>query len=242
MKLLAEKINVVEEESRALELIDKELLSPKVSVISFINAHAYTMADSSPEFKNCLLKSNLLFRDGSGAKILLRHYHIRTGYNANGTDLIPLVLDRYKDKSVCFIGTESPYIDEASATYKAKGTKLLAYMDGFQNTETMYNFVQEHQPEILILGMGMPKQEKFSLYMQENYKGSLLIINGGAIFDFTANRFTRAPAIFRKFGLEWFYRLINEPIRLFDRYVIGIPKFFVVLMRNAIQEKKASNN
>jgi len=241
MKLIAKKINVVEDESKALSLINNEILLNKVSVVSFINAHAYTLADSSKEFKDCLLNADLLFRDGSGVKILLRQYHMHTGYNANGTDLIPLVLEQFKDKSVCFIGTESPYIGSASNIYKAKGTKLKAYMDGFQSTEAMFTFVKEHQPEILILGMGMPKQEKFAFYLQQHYEGKMLIINGGAIFDFVAQRFTRAPVIFRRYGLEWLYRLFNEPIRLFNRYVIGIPKFFLVLLKNALKDKKQAS-
>ena len=101
----------------------------------------------------------------------------------------------------------------------------------------MFEFIEAHQPEILILGMGMPKQEYFSAFLQHNYEKPLVVVNGGAIFDFIANRFTRAPSIFRKLNLEWLYRLMNEPIRLFNRYAIGIPKFFWILRKNMKQER-----
>lgn len=237
MKCIAEKISPTQAEEQALQGVGYELENDSVSVISFINAHAYTMANSDNKFKNCLLSANLLFRDGIGAKILLKKYGKTVGYNANGTDLIPSILDRFKGKSVCFIGTESPYIEQAASTYKSKGHNVKAFMDGFQSYEKMFEFVETHQPEILILGMGMPKQEYFSAFLQRNYEEPLVVVNGGAIFDFIANRFTRAPSIVRKLNLEWLYRLMNEPIRLFNRYAIGIPKFFWILRKNMKQER-----
>lgn len=236
MKTLAEKINFFENESDALNAINQEAVKSGVSVVSFINAHAYTMADASTEFRGCLLNASLLFRDGIGAKILLQHYNKEPGYNANGTDLIPLVLEHFKGSPVCFIGTESPHIDKAAKICIENGSYIKGYIDGFQSTERMFEFVNQQKPDILILGMGMPKQEKFALFLQQNYDGQLLVVNGGAIFDFIAERFVRAPAIFRKLGIEWLYRLLNEPFRLFKRYVIGIPKFFWILRRNSKSE------
>lgn len=237
MKCIAEKISQTKAEEQALKAVDDELENDKVSVISFINAHAYTMANDNSKFRECLLGASILFRDGIGAKILLKKYGKPVGYNANGTDLIPLILDRFKGKSVCFIGTESPYIEQAASTYKSNGYNIKAFIDGFQSNEKMFEFVEAYQPEILILGMGMPKQEYFSAFLQHNYEKPLVVVNGGAIFDFIANRFTRAPSIFRKLNLEWLYRLMNEPIRLFNRYAIGIPKFFWILWRNMKQER-----
>lgn len=240
MKTLAEKIKFCDTEADALNAIDEKMSNSGVSVVSFINAHAYTMADTSDEFKQCLLNASLLFRDGSGAKLLLKHYNKAPGYNANGTDLIPLILEQTKGKSVCFIGTESPYIETASETCRSQGIQVKACLDGFQSTSTMFDFVNEHKPDVLILGMGMPKQEKFAMYLQANYTQRILVVNGGAIFDFIAHRFVRAPYIFRKVGLEWFYRLLNEPIRLFKRYVIGIPKFFIVLRKHDKKESQGN--
>ena len=242
MKTLAEKIKFCNTEQDALRAISETMQTAGVSVVSFINAHAYTMADASSNFEQCLLNASLLFRDGIGAKILLKQYNKAPGYNANGTDLIPLILNNTKGKSVCFIGTESPYIETAASTCQQNGINVTAHIDGFQSTAAMFEFVEKHKPNILILGMGMPKQEMFAMYLQEHYSGNILVVNGGAIFDFIAERFVRAPAFFRKFGLEWLYRLLNEPARLFKRYVIGIPKFFVILRKNKRSEAKQTTN
>ena len=79
--------------------------------------------------------------------------------------------------------------------------------------------------------MGMPKQEQLAYEIQKNIQGSGIIICGGAIIDFKAGKVKRAPKIFRTLSLEWLYRLMNEPRRLFKRYVIGIPFFFFQLIK-----------
>lgn len=236
MKSIANKIDIVEDADSALALINKQYQNDAVSVISFINAHAYTLAQSSGDFKNTLMQSDVLFRDGIGLKILLKSYGLNCGYNANGTDLIPLVLANSKDRKICFIGTAAPYIDDATANSIKQGIDVVGTMDGFQDFDTMLHFIEKHQPDLLILGMGMPKQELFSLFLKGHYKKPLVVINGGAIFDFIAGRFNRAPLFFRQYGLEWLYRLANEPIRLFQRYVIGIPKFLFILWRIKLTE------
>ncbi len=237
MKNLAVKIKSVQDQDASLYAIRNARESGGVSVVSFLNAHAYTMAYSRHDFYDSLLGATVLFRDGIGAKMLLKAYGLSPGYNANGTDLIPLIQKENKDKNFCFIGTSAEFVNKAAETCRADGVKVVATLDGFRDTDTMFEFVNTHRPNILILGMGMPKQELFASYLQQKYNGQILVVNGGAIFDFIAGRFERAPAFFRNNGLEWFYRLLNEPKRLFSRYVIGIPKFMWFLLLAKIRNK-----
>lgn len=72
-----------------------------------------------------------------------------------------------------------------------------------------------------------------ALHLQSAMETQALLICGGAILDFTAARFPRAPLFFRRFGLEWAFRMLIEPKRLFKRYAVGIPMFFYYLLRNA---------
>lgn len=237
MKSIASKIDIVDSATSALALIKVQQENTSVSIVSFINAHAYTLVSGAEEFKNTMMSSDVLFRDGIGLKILLKSYGLECGYNANGTDLIPLVLHEFKQLKTCFIGTESPYIDDAASTCIEQGINVVGKMDGFQNSDAMLFFVEKHQPEILILGMGMPKQELFAYYLKKHYKRPIVVVNGGAIFDFISGRFNRAPQFYREHGLEWLYRLANEPGRLFKRYVIGIPKFMLILWKHKLKEK-----
>jgi exopolysaccharide biosynthesis WecB/TagA/CpsF family protein len=69
--------------------------------------------------------------------------------------------------------------------------------------------------------MGMPKQELLSATIARELPGPMLIVNGGAILDFLAHRVPRAPRVMRNLGLEWLFRLLIEPTRLWRRYLIG---------------------
>lgn len=235
MKTLANKIEIFNDAEDVLTAIEQ--LPMQVNIVSFINAHAYRMACSDNAFKEALLNSDILLRDGIGAKWLMQAYAKDYGYNSNGTDLIPLVLSKFKAKSFCFIGTESPYIDQAVERCKNESVNVVGFLDGFNDTQTMFDFVNKNKADVLILGMGMPRQEKFAEYLKQNYKHSITVINGGAIFDFLAGRFKRAPAIYQRFGIEWLYRLTNEPKRLFNRYIIGIPVFIGLLLKHKIKKR-----
>ena len=71
----------------------------------------------------------------------------------------------------------------------------------------------------------LAKQEKVALALAELASGTCLVVCGGAILDFLGGKVDRAPASFRSMGLEWLYRLVLEPRRLFKRYVFGNPLF-----------------
>jgi len=73
----------------------------------------------------------------------------------------------------------------------------------------------------VVLGMGMPKQETVAQQLRAAVSGPILIINGGAVLDFLADRFQRAPPLLRSLGLEWLFRLLLEPRRLWRRYIVG---------------------
>lgn len=230
MKLIADRVDFFSREEDILTAIQSLQKEPGVKVISFVNAHACNLASLETNFSYSLLQSDLLLRDGMGVKILLKLFSKEVGYNANGTDLIPKVLDMFDKKKIIFIGTQEPYLSRAKDVCINKGINIIATMDGFKTIQQMDDFITKHAPEILVLGMGMPKQELYSQHLKETYPNDLVIVNGGAIFDFLAGRFNRAPLAFRGFGLEWLYRLLNEPIRLFRRYVIGIPVFFIKIL------------
>ncbi|MCQ8847332.1 WecB/TagA/CpsF family glycosyltransferase [Alteromonas stellipolaris] len=228
---LAKSINIVDSPISALQEIDQLVNSPSVTNISFLNAHGCIIASKNSDFNSALLNSDYLFRDGIGVKMMLKSLSSPSGYNANGTDLIPLVLKRHKEKKILCIGTSTPFLDKAVRKMRESGINIVHAIDGFRSKEDMVQVIEQYKPDIVLLGMGMPRQELFCDHFKSlNYNSSIMFICGGAILDFYAERFPRAPNLFRKFGLEWFYRLIKEPKRLFKRYVLGIPMFFLLLM------------
>lgn len=220
------------------DFIDNLLKTRTPVTIGFLNQHAYNVANQNS--MNLLAFSNLdcLLRDGIGIKLACLYKKTSPGANMNGTDFIPAVVNRAiaTDQTVQFyvFGTESPWLEKGSV-------KLLKghdchYLHGFHEreryVETLEKTMAPDALKIIILAMGMPKQENIAWELRKLSRGPTIILCGGAIIDFQAGRFKRAPLVFRRLGLEWFYRLMQEPGRLSSRYMIGIPKFFLHVLRN----------
>ena len=92
--------------------------------------------------------------------------------------------------------------------------------------------IKRLSPSILLVGLGAPKQEKWiSAHLQE--VGVKVAIGIGGSFDVMAGNVKRAPKIFRKLGLEWFYRLATQPSRW--RRMLRLPKFALTVLRKKKQ-------
>jgi exopolysaccharide biosynthesis WecB/TagA/CpsF family protein len=93
--------------------------------------------------------------------------------------------------------------------------------DGFKNDDHYLDRLRDEPAALVILAMGMPRQERCALYLKQHLQYPCLIVCGGAIIDFIGGKVRRAPSVMRTLGLEWAYRLAREPRRMFGRYVTG---------------------
>jgi N-acetylglucosaminyldiphosphoundecaprenol N-acetyl-beta-D-mannosaminyltransferase len=221
------KLTPVADATERSQLLARMLASDgKAKILAFVNAHAMNMAAEQPRFCTDLLKADFLLRDGSGMRVLMSVCGQSPGLNMNGTDFIPELLNACQERTVALWGTQLPYLDSAQHNLELQvGVRCVSVLDGFLPTEAYCDALKTAQPDVVILGMGMPKQEKVAVALAEQATGSCLVVCGGAILDFLGGKVERAPALFRRLGLEWLYRLALEPRRLFKRYVLGNPLF-----------------
>jgi exopolysaccharide biosynthesis WecB/TagA/CpsF family protein len=91
--------------------------------------------------------------------------------------------------------------------------------------------LNEARPDIVWVGLGAPKQERWMADHRDRLNATILI-GVGAAFDFHTGRLERAPQWMQRAGLEWSYRLYKEPRRLWKRYVLGIPRFLLGILRH----------
>jgi N-acetylglucosaminyldiphosphoundecaprenol N-acetyl-beta-D-mannosaminyltransferase len=195
--------------------------------LAFVNAHAANMCHRNAEFLTDLLASETILRDGAGMKILFKMLGREPGLNLNGTDFIPDIIDFYRGRPVALMGTSEDILENAGFNLRSRGTHITVAVNGFQDEQTYVRLAKETRPALIILAMGMPKQERVAAILAEQLNHPCLIVCGGAVLDFMGGKVNRAPAIMRKSGLEWLFRLINEPKRLFGRYVIGNTTFLI---------------
>lgn len=205
------------------ELID----APGPSLLAYANAHSLNVASVNPAYRRVLDSAALVLNDGSGLAIAAKAQGKRFPDNLNGTDLTPRILElaAERDAPVFFLGGE-PGIAEAAAknlTARIPRLRVAGCRHGFfgrADEAGILRQIKESSTKVLIVAMGNPKQE---LWLDQHLgaTGAYLGVAVGAFLDFTAGKVSRAPEWMRKAGVEWVYRLLLEPKRLFRRYVLG---------------------
>jgi hypothetical protein len=159
--LLLAKIERVQSPAQGQALLD-ELSRPRApSVLAFANAHAMnSMAVSAPFFE-AMQSADRVLRDGSGMATLFRMLRMEPGLNLNGTDLIPKLMRAFDGRGIALFGTREPWLEKAWLRVRQElaphSTVIRA--NGFLDAQAYAQLAAEHRPALIVLGMGMPRQE-----------------------------------------------------------------------------------
>lgn len=225
--LLLAKIHRVQGQDQVRNLMAWFSQPTAPCVLAFANAHALNSAARDRSFFEALMDADVLLRDGSGMATLFRLQGLLPGLNLNGTDLIPALMRRFDGRPTALFGTQDPYLQRALDRIQTElmpGSELVR-AHGFNTVDFYVALAEAQQSKLIVLGMGMPRQEEVALALREQLAHPCLIVCGGAILDFLGGKTPRAPAWMQRSGTEWMYRLACEPRRLFKRYVVGNPVF-----------------
>jgi N-acetylglucosaminyldiphosphoundecaprenol N-acetyl-beta-D-mannosaminyltransferase len=219
--------------------LDKLKLNSK-TLISTINQYSYVMSERDRDFKEALLKSDVLLPDGIGITVASRfltgkrinkiagadiHRHFleelnRTSGSCFYLGSAPATLEKIKAR----INSEYPNIKVGvySPPYKAQFTE--------EDNQQMLDAVNSFKPDVLFVGMTAPKQEKWA-HMHKEQLDAKAICAIGAVFDFFAGTVERPSSVWVNAGLEWLVRLVKEPKRMWRRYLYFGPVFVMQLIR-----------
>ena len=105
-----------------------------------------------------------------------------------------------------------------------------------EEEDSLVDQINSARPDVLWVGIGVPKQEKWMARMRERLDVPVMCAVGAA-FDFHAGRISQAPSWMQKRGLEWIYRIAQEPRRLLPRYLYYNPAFLLALSRQLLRER-----
>ena len=216
-----EKIDIIDSDADEAELVARLARTDRPLVVSFINQHIMNLACNSPSLAHCLTKSDVLLRDGIGIQLCLVALTQNPGRNMCGTDFIPRIVAAFSDRRTALFGTAEPWTSRAASALESLGCRMVAEMDGFRPVSDYVAETMRSAPELIILAMGSPKQEVVANAIAASATYPTVIVNGGAIADFLALRFARAPLWVRRAHCEWAFRLLLEPRRLWRRYLVG---------------------
>src|SRR5271170_4513197 len=168
MMTLVRKMRLVRTNPDSLLL---EMMSDRNYVVSFVNVHAMNLACKNAEFFCALRASDMLLRDGKGTQILLSAIGIEPGLNMNGTDFIPKVILAGKHHPIALCGSTAQTAAAAGAWLEQIGVREVTHCDGFRAADDYLQMLRAKRPRIVILGMGMPKQELLSAMIARELPG-----------------------------------------------------------------------
>jgi len=220
----------------AIELLHHMLAERDFTKISFLNAHNANIACEDAEFA-AALDDFLILPDGIGVDIAAKLlYGAPFPDNLNGTDFIPSFLQATKEPlTVGLIGTTRRNAEAAALrlTMLAGQHNFAVIHDGFfcvAEEPEILERLRRLRPDILLVAMGVPRQE---LWIARNItrEHCTLPIAVGALLDFLSGAVPRAPLWVRRLRLEWVFRLLIEPGRMWRRYVVGNPLFLARVAR-----------
>ena len=218
-----------------LSTIECTILRDERAIIAYVNVHAINLAFDLAWFRAFLNRSELVFCDGVGVRWGVRLLGDRIPHRFTPPDWVADLAEtaRRRDFTLFFLGARPGVAEKAAVQLERRfpGLRIAGthhgYFDkapGSDENEAVIGRINAVQPNILILGFGMPLQER---WLVENWDriDANVALPAGALFDYVSGELPRAPRWMTEHGLEWLGRLLVEPRRLWRRYLIGNPLF-----------------
>lgn len=206
--------------------IDDSVRERRLLRIAIANANTVNIARRESDFRNAL-RSFLVLNDGTGVGIASKWKYGKTfAENLNGTDFVPrLLTGSSQTLRVFLLGGRPEVVKRAARNFAARYPQhhWVGHEDGYFDAgdeALLCERVREAKPDLLLVAMGNPLQEKWIARCAER-TGAAVCIGVGALFDFVAGEVDRAPVWVRRIGCEWVFRLVQEPGRLWRRYLLG---------------------
>lgn len=223
----------------AIKLLTRLLEENRFTKVSFLNAHNANIASTDEVFAKAL-DDFLILPDGIGvdlaATVLYGHAFPS---NLNGTDFVPGLLQATKRPlTVGLLGASRRNAEAASETFAklARQHRFVVIHDGYfkpSEESVILENIRALKPDILLVAMGVPRQELW-IARHITAEHCTMPIAVGALLDFMSGAVPRAPKLLRQLRMEWVFRLMVEPSRLWRRYVLGNPMFLARVVRQKL--------
>ena len=218
-----------------LKFITTNLDKLKGEYICVSNVHTTVMAFDNKDYLNVQNNSILSIPDGGPLSSVGRKRGYIEMQRTTGPDLLDEILKISAEKKYkhYFYGSTNETLDKLQSEIKKKyGDVYIVgkYSPPFRELTDdedadIVNEINKTNPDFVWVGLGAPKQEKWMF--KHKGKVNALMVGVGAAFDYLAGNIKRAPMWMQKLNLEWLYRLMQDPVRLFSRYLYTNTKFII---------------
>jgi len=223
-----------------LQKIEAFIQSRRPHQHAAVNADKLRKASKDPELRRIINECALINVDGVPVVWASRLLGKPLKERVAGIDLFEFLVKRAAEKGwrVFFLGAREESVQALKALYEKRFPHLqvAGYRNGYWRSEeetSVVKLIADSRPDLLFVAMSSPKKEQFLGRYQAEMKVPFAMGVGGS-FDVAVGKAKRAPMWMRQYGLEWFFRFLQEPRRMFRRYFIDGTYFFWLLLKELL--------
>ncbi len=212
--------------AEAMAIVERAIAERQPLRIGVVNAAKLVNMKRDSELRDSVLSSDVIFADGIAVVWASRLLRKRLPERVAGIDLMMAMLARGNERAyrIYCLGATKEVVSEVGARIRAgyPGVNLAGFRDGYfgsDDEETVVADIERARPDILLVAMTSPKKEHFLARWSDRLRVPVCHGVGGS-FDVMAGKVQRAPERWQRLGLEWLFRVKQEPRRLWKRYLV----------------------
>lgn len=223
--------------AEALDWIEQRVQQRQQALLAFVNPGCLNIAYTHDAYREVLQHADRVLPDGIGINLGCRLLNQSLLANVNGTDLFPRLCERAAQGaySLYLLGGQPGVAQLAAEAMQQRYPDLMiaGVQDGYFTDEQepqIIDAINRSGAAVLLVGFGVPQQELWLARCRTQLQ-PIVCLGIGGLFDYYSGRIPRAPVWMREIGMEWSWRLMQEPGRMWKRYLIGNPLFLYRVWR-----------
>ncbi|HKP70863.1 MAG TPA: WecB/TagA/CpsF family glycosyltransferase [Pyrinomonadaceae bacterium] len=230
---------------QAIALITDLARDARGGYVCVTNVHVAIEAEDDPTYRELVNNADLVLPDGTPLVWMQRWQGNENASQVRGPSLMPMLMEHSQREGlkVGFLGGRQEVLDKIHKRARIDFPNLdvaYSYSPPFRalsedENDAIVDDINTAGVQILFVGLGCPKQERWIATHRERVRA--VSIGVGAAFDLYAGDIHEAPAIVSRLGMEWMFRLIQEPRRLFSRYILVNPRFMWLAGKQLLRAK-----
>jgi len=221
--------------------IDDAIKNNQQIIHSVVNSNKILLMRDDDFVRKSVLESDIISADGQSVVWASRFLKSPLPERVTGIDLMQnlITLAAEKKYKVFLLGAKEGVVSKLAKIYSKKYSSdiIAGYSNGYYTDDeerSIADKISKSGADMLFIGIESPKKEYFIIRNKKILKNVNFIMGVGGSFDVIAGLRKRAPRTFQKLGLEWLYRFLQEPRRLWKRYLLGNSRFIYIVIRKKI--------
>lgn len=221
-----------------LALVEQAIAENKQIHHTVVNAGKIVSLQKDTQLRKSVNEADIINADGQAVVWAARFLGIPLKERVAGIDLMGNLVElAHKNKhKIYLLGAKEEIVSKLVSIYSEKysPTIVSGYRNGYfgaDDEEKIVSDIVQSGAQMLFVAMTSPKKENFLYQYRNELKNINFIMGVGGSFDVFAGKTKRAPLWMQKIGMEWFYRFLQEPKRMWKRYLVGNTKFLFLVLK-----------